>query len=100
MTYGWSDSDKRVAKAAIERARRRAEDLLTAEFRSMPMKSFDDLWRLELLLHKWRRDFKSVFEFSHETAESKLADFLTRGWVVENDLKDISEPRLKRITNG
>jgi hypothetical protein len=48
MSHGWSPNDKAIAKAAAERARRRAEQEALALHANYKVNSVDDLWALEL----------------------------------------------------
>jgi hypothetical protein len=48
MSHGWSQNDKAVAKVAVERARRRAEQEAMQLHQNYKVENIDDLWRLEL----------------------------------------------------
>jgi hypothetical protein len=99
MSRGWSSNDKDVAKAAAERARRRAEEEAMRLHRDYRVESIDDLWRLELKIREWRQERQYRFTLNYETANQQLAHWLAKGWLHETDLAKISPERLDEIKN-
>jgi len=97
MSHGWTPNDKAVAKAAADRARRRAEleaIRLHAEYK---INGIDDLWALELQIRAWRRDRQHCFTLNYERANEQLAEWLSRGWLQDSDLQSMSPERLHAI---
>ena len=98
MSHGWSESDKNVVRTALERARKRAEDEALKLLNSQQIQNIDDLWKLELKIRDWRREYgDGRFYFSYESVERLLGEFLSRGWTLESDLASLSEERLENI---
>jgi hypothetical protein len=98
MNNGWTDSDKRIVKTALERARKRAEKEVLKRFRDSPVESVEDLWAMELTIRQWRKECGSGrFYFAYERVEELLGEFLARGWTLETDLSSLSEERLENI---
>jgi len=97
MSRGWTLNDKAVAKAAAERARRRAEHEAMRLHADYKIKSIDDLWALELKIREWRKDRKHCFTLNYQRADEKLAGWLARGWLLESDLQRMSPERLHAI---
>ncbi len=98
MSHGWSERDKAALKAAIERARSRAEEDVLREYRAISVKCVDDLWPLEHKVRAWRRLFEERFRVNYATAESDLIEWLRRGWMKRSDLQSLSPDRRDRIT--
>jgi hypothetical protein len=99
MSHGWSQNDKGVAKAAAERARRRAEQEAMQLHQNYKVENIDDLWRLELKIREWRKERQYEFTLNYETANKRLAQWLARGWLQKSDLGRLSPERLDEITN-
>ena len=97
MSHGWTLNDKAVAKAAAERARRRAEQEAMRLHADYKIKSIDDLWALELKIRGWRKDRKHCFTLNYQRADEQLAGWLARGWLLKSDLQRMSPERLHAI---
>jgi hypothetical protein len=97
MSHGWTPNDKAVAKAAAERARRRAELEAIRLHADYKIESIDDLWALELKIREWRKDRKHCFTLNYERADEQLAGWLARGWLLASDLQRMSPERLHAI---
>ncbi len=97
MSDGWSDSDKAVAKAAADRARKRAEEEAIALHAAYPIRVIDDLWRLEHVVRDWRKDRAGCGSFSYATANETFAKWLARGWLHLADLSRMSADRVADI---
>jgi hypothetical protein len=97
MGEGWSENDKAVAKAASERARKRACDEAIALHSRYTIDTIEDLWRLEQLIGQWRKERVSFGHFSYENANETFALWLARGWLQLSDLGRMSPERLADI---
>jgi hypothetical protein len=97
MSHSWSADDKGIAKAAAERARRRAEQEAIALHATYKINSIDDLWALELKIRQWRKDRQHRFTLNFQRANEQLAAWLCRGWLLESDLTRMSPERLNEI---
>jgi len=97
MGHGWSANDKGIAKAAAERARRRAEQEAITLHAAYKIKSIEDLWALELKIREWRKDRQHRFTLNFQRANEQLAEWLSRGWLLESDLARMSSERLTEI---
>jgi len=100
MSHGWSESDKKVVKIAVERARKRAEDQTLKEYREYPVSTINDLWTLELKIREWRRHVHNGFGFSYDTVEDFLHECLKKGWSELSDFQSLSEERRENIRQG
>jgi hypothetical protein len=100
MSAGWSESDKKVVKVALTRARKCAEEMTLQEFHNLEVRSLDDIWALEQKIRKWRRDAGHDFCIPFDHAERFLHDCLKRGWCELSDLRALSEKRLETIRKG
>jgi hypothetical protein len=97
MSHGWTPDDKAVARAAAERARRRAEQEAIRLHADYKVNSVEDLWALELKIREWRRERRHCFTLNYERANDQLAEWLARGWLHESDLRRMSQERLHAI---
>ena len=97
MSQGWTPNDKAVARAAADRARRRAEQEAIRLHGAYKINSIDDLWSLELKIREWRKDRKHCFTLNFQKADEQLARWLGRGWLLESDLQRMSPERLHAI---
>ncbi|GEM_PF-1706965 len=97
MSDGWSENDKAVAKAASERARKRAHEEAIALHAGYTVDTIDDLWRLEQLIRQWRKERRGCGHLSYETANDTLALWLAREWLQLSDLSRMSPDRLADI---
>lgn len=97
MSHGWKPNDKAIAKAAAERARRRAEQEAIRLHADYKVKTIEDLWALELKIREWRKGRQHCFTLNYERASEQLADWLARGWLHESDLERMSPERLHAI---
>jgi nucleoside-triphosphatase THEP1 len=100
MSQGWSESDKKVVKVALERARKRAEEKILKAYRDQKIQCIDDLWALELKIRDWRKEVGTKFYFSYDGIESLLHECLKRGWSELSDLQSLSEERMERVRRG
>jgi hypothetical protein len=98
MSTGWSDQDKAVLKAAVERARKRAEQEVLREYQTLRIQSVSDLWALEQKIRGWRRQCDGRCYINYTTADADLREWLERGWLKLSDLQSMSKERLERIT--
>lgn len=97
MSTGWSENDKAVAKAAAERARRRAHEEAMSLFAESKINHIDDLWALEQHIRKWRKEREGVGIVNYATANEQFAQWLAHGWLQESDLTRLSPERLAAI---
>jgi hypothetical protein len=97
MNSGWTPNDKAVAKAAAERARRRAEQEAMRLYAEYKVRSIDDLWALEQKIREWRKIRGHSFGLEYQRANQQLAGWLSMGWLLESDLKHMSPERLSAI---
>ena len=97
MSHGWTANDKAVAKAAADRARRRAEQEAIRLHAQYKVNSVEDLWALELKIREWRRGRRHCFTLNYERANEQLAGWLAKGWLQESDLQRMSPERLHAI---
>jgi len=97
MSHGWTPNDKAVAKAAADRARRRAEQEAIRLHAEYKINGIDDLWALELKIREWRRDRQHCFTLNYERANEQLSGWLARGWLLNSDLERMSPERLHAI---
>lgn len=97
MSSGWSQHDKAVAKSAVARARRRAEDEAIALHARYKVNSIGDLWALEQLIRQWRKEREGCGILNYQTADEQFAKWLARGWLHHSDLANLSPDRLAAI---
>lgn len=97
MKSKWSPNDKAVATRAIARAKLAAEADVLKLFRSYQVRQIEDLWHLERLLQRWRRDLQGRFYFKYESLEEKLTEWIQKGWISLEDISAFSEARRERV---
>ena|SRR6185436_14142494 len=97
MKSEWSPNDKAVATRAIGRAKSVAETDLLKLFRNYQVRRVEDLWQLEQLLQRWRRDIQGRFYFKYESLEQNLTEWIQKGWISLDDISALSETRYERI---
>ncbi|MDB6077393.1 MAG: hypothetical protein JWO82_1140 [Akkermansiaceae bacterium] len=97
MNDEWTKKDKAAARAIFERAHEAAEKTYLEKLKAFPVKSLDDLWALESEIRGWRKEVHGEFQFDKLMIEFFFAIFLRRGWLVPDDLKDLSAERQESI---
>lgn len=100
MSQRWSESDRKVVKVALERARKRAEEKILKSYRDQKVRCIGDLWALELMIRDWRKQVGTKFYFSYEGIEALLHECLRKGWSELDDFQSLSEERLERVRRG
>jgi hypothetical protein len=97
MKSGWSPNEKAVATRAIGRAKSAAEADILRLFRDYQVRQVEDLWKLEQLLQRWRRDIQGRFYFKYDSLEENLIEWIRKGWISLDDLSGFPEARYERI---
>lgn len=92
----WSTAEKAVAKAAVGRAKKRADEDALKAFRSIRVGNADDLWKLEQQIRGWKKDRDDLY-LTYEEMEDRLARWIRRGWLTYSEISGLDEARLKRI---
>lgn len=97
MKSAWNPGDKAVATRAIARARSAAEAEVLKAFRNYEVRKLEDLWQLEQLVRRWRREVETRFYFQYETLEENLIEWIHKGWISLDDMSALSSTRFERI---
>ncbi len=96
MNTNWTEKDKAVVKNAVARAKKRAEETVLGLFRAYPVEKVEHLWRLEQEIRAWRRECETLY-VKYEDAETRMADWIRRGWLKLQEIESLSNERLQRI---
>jgi hypothetical protein len=95
----WSASEKRVARAAYDRALEAAISKVMAEFkrRASSAASASDMWSIEDYLREARKEIGQMFDYRYSQLPLVLAWVIRDGYMNEESLAGLPEDKLRAI---
>ncbi len=96
---GWSPSEKKVARAAYDKALEMALANIMAEFKSRASAATtpSEMWEVEDYLKDQRRDLDRMFDYRYSQLTIVFAALIRRGYLDENLLSGLSEEKRQEI---
>ncbi|WP_292330956.1 hypothetical protein [Mesorhizobium sp.] len=95
----WSSSEKKVARAAYDKALERALASIMAEFkrRANAATTASEVWEVEDYLKEQRRDLDRTFDYRYSQLTMIFAILIRQGYLDENLLSGLSEEKRNEI---
>lgn len=95
----WTKAEKVVARRVFDAALQRelADIIVKFKRRAESAKDPDDLWAIERLLSKARREIDTKYDFRYSQLDVVFARLLYEGRIKESDLDGLSEDKIARI---
>jgi hypothetical protein len=95
----WSDSEKKVARRAYERALDARLAKLVADFKAkaVVVATAADVWDIEDDLRQQRREINEVFDYRYSQLPLVFARLIRDGLLDEAQLSGLAEEKLKLI---
>lgn len=95
----WSPSEKKVARAAYDKALERALASIMAEFkrRANAATTASEMWEVEHYLKDQRRDLDRMFDYRYSQLTMVFAILIRQGYLDENLLAGLSEEKRNEI---
>jgi hypothetical protein len=97
----WSPAEKKIARAAYDRAYQRECDAILLEVKSMLASAADNqiIWRLEEYLRDRRREIDRKYDFRYSVLMLVFISLYAEGWLKEEDLAGLSPEKIYKITH-
>ncbi|MBZ9769063.1 hypothetical protein LB526_20095 [Mesorhizobium sp. CA6] len=95
----WSPSEKKVARAAYDKAFERALASIMAEFkrRANAATTPSEMWEVEDYLKEQRRDLDRTFDYRYSQLTVVFATLIRQGYLDEDLLSGLSEEKREEI---
>lgn len=95
----WSPSEKRIARAAFDRALKLKFDQVMADFKVKAAAATipTDMWAVEEFLREQRREIDEVFDYRYSQLRLVFARLIRTGLMREDELAGLSEDKLEGI---
>ncbi|BCV22222.1 hypothetical protein [Moorella sp. Hama-1] len=97
--HKWSNSEKKIARQAFERAYQRECEAIQKHVRAMLAKltNADDIWRVHDFLSKKRCEVDNKYDYRYSVLTFVFARLLKEGWLDESDLDGLQEDKVSAI---
>ena len=97
----WSSSEKKIARAAFDKAfRREMKELMkTVKKMASELKEPSDIWRLEEYLSERREDIDMKYDYRYSKLIIVFSKLAREKYLFEEDLKGLRENKIKKIMN-
>ena len=97
--FKWSPAEKKVARAAFDRAYERECLSIRREVESMLRNSGGSqvIWRLEEYLHKRRREIDGKYDYRYSVLMLVLTRLYTEGLLTDDDLAGLRDDKIQFI---
>jgi hypothetical protein len=95
----WSQTEKKVAKAAFDEAYNREIQALIEEVRarSGEIAELDDLWKLHDFLSARRHDIDGKYDYQYADLIFVFARLVREGWLHLNELDGLAPDKLTKV---
>jgi len=95
----WSDKEKKIARAAFDKALQREFAALLEEFasRSQQIQSSGDLWDIEDFLRERRREIDRTYDYRYSQLFFVFCTLIRRGRLTLEDLTGLRPDKLEAI---
>lgn len=101
MNFKWSDSEKKAARRAFDKALEMECASIMATFKDMAAKveKPEDLWAVQDYLTKQQRAIDEKYDYRYSQLILVFARLLGEKWIDEKDLDGLSAEKLQAIQN-
>ncbi len=96
----WSETEKKAAQVAWQRAKERETGALLQEIRSLAsaIAELDEVWHLHSFLSAKRHDLDGKYDDRDSVLISVLARLLKEGWLHLDELEGLDKDKLAKVT--
>ncbi|WP_448602426.1 hypothetical protein [Thermoleptolyngbya sp.] len=96
----WSQAEKKVARAAFERAYEREIQALVTEVRERAhtVGEVDDLWTLHDFLSARRHDLEGKYDYRYSVLIFVFARLVQEGWLDLHELEGLASDKLTKVS--
>jgi Photoprotection regulator fluorescence recovery protein len=100
LDTNWSDTEKKVARTAFDKAYERELDGLMQTVRegSTQIEKPEDLWRLHDLLSAKRHEIDGKYDYRYSALMFVFAGLVKEGWLTIEELHGLESSKLAKIT--
>src|SRR5512146_962465 len=94
--FNWSESEKKIARRAFDRALNSEFEELMAETkrRASQIKQVDDVWNLTEYIAVRRKDIDERYDYRYSVLPTVLAALMKTGRLTERDLEGLQDDKL------
>ncbi len=95
----WSETEKKIAREAFDRAYERETSALIEKVRSKAsaIAELDDVWGLHDFLSAKRHDIDGKYDYRYSVLIFVLAGLLKEGWLQIDELKGLEQEKLAKV---
>ena len=95
----WSETEKKIAREAFERAYERETSALIEKVRekASAIAELDDVWGLHDFLSAKRHDIDGKYDYRYSVLIFVLAGLLKEGWLQIDELKGLEQDKLAKV---
>jgi hypothetical protein len=95
----WSNTEKKVAQAAFEKAYQREIDALINEVhkQASAITELDDMWRLHDFLSARRHDIDGKYDYRYSVLIFVFSRLIKEGWLNLDELEGLATDKLTKI---
>ena len=95
----WSDKEKKIARAAFDKALQRESAALLEEFavRRRQIQDVGDLWNIENFLRERRRNIDRTYDYRYSQLVFVFCNLIRRGRLTLEDLTGLRADKLEVI---
>ena len=96
----WSTTEKKIAEAALERAKEREINALISTVRQQAsgIQEFNDLWHLHDFLSARRYDLDGKYDSRNATVIFAIASLVKEGWLNISELEGLDQEKLTKVS--
>lgn len=96
----WSQAEKKVARAAFERAYEREIQALVTEVRerAYTVGEVEDLWTLHDFLSARRHDLEGKYDYRYSALIFVFARLVQEGWLDLQELEGLAADKLTKVS--
>jgi hypothetical protein len=97
MDKQWSPNEKNAARQIFDLAVANAQKDILKRHSDKKISTADDLWRYELEIREWRKEFQTTFQFTYSSLPICFGLCLRKGWLIESNLTGLCDERIEQI---
>lgn len=97
MEKQWSPKERNAARQIFDLALANAQKDMIRRHSEKRISTLDDLWKYEMEIREWRREFQTTLQFTYSTLAICFAHCLQKGWLTESNLEGLCAERLEQI---
>lgn len=97
MDKQWSPTEKMAARRIFDLAVANAQKDILKRHSEKRISTANDLWKYELEIREWRREFQTTLQFTYSTLPICFGLCLRKGWLAESNLAGLCEERIEFI---